>query len=209
MNESVSYDKDKNCDKSSWDQVRSAVMFEIGNVLNSFKEDDVNKFVQKIIEIKKTGGKICGYGAGRMGYGLRAFMMRLNHLGIPAYFIGDTFIPPMNENDLFIVTSGSGETKSVFNLLDIAKVKANMQTCAITGNVESTMAKYADISIVFKTSNGGLNSEDNDQKINSIQPMTSLNEQSMFVFFDIIAVMLINALDIKKEDEKKFHFNVE
>ena len=62
---------------------------------------------------------------------------------------------------------------------------------------------------MFKPSNGGLNSEDNDQKINSIQPMTSLNEQSMFVFFDIVAVMLIKVLDIKKEDEKKFHFNVE
>lgn len=203
------YKNDKIFDDLSWNNIKDEVMLEIGKVLRSFKENDVNDFVQKIVEIKNTGGKICGYGAGRMGYGLRAFMMRLNHLGIPAYFIGDTFIPPMDENDLFIVTSGSGETKSVFNLLDIAKVKANMQTCAITGNSESTMAKYADISIVFKSSNGGLNSEDNDQKINSIQPMTSLNEQSMFVFFDIVAVMLIKALGIKKEDEKKFHFNVE
>lgn len=198
-----------NYNESTWDHIKFTVKHEICQVLDSFKENDVNNFVQKIVEIKKNGGKICGYGAGRMGYGLRAFMMRLNHLGIPAYFIGDTFIPPMDENDLFIVTSGSGETKSVFNLLDIAKVKANMQTCAITGNSESTMAKYADISIVFKPSNGGLNSEDNDQKINSIQPMTSLNEQSMFVFFDIVAVMLIKALGIKKENENKFHFNVE
>lgn len=209
MNEDNGYVGKDYVPESTWDYVKFTVKHEISQVLDSFKEDDVNNFVQKIVEIKKNGGKICGFGAGRMGYGLRAFMMRLNHLGIPAYFIGDTFIPPMDENDLFIVTSGSGETKSVFNLLDIAKVKANMQTCAITGNAESTMAKFADFAIIFKPSNGGLNSEDNDQKINSIQPMTSLNEQSMFIFFDIISVMLINALNIKKEDEKKFHFNVE
>lgn len=189
--------------------VKTQVIDEINKVLNSFDDNVVENFINKIIEIKNKGGKICGFGAGRMGYGLKAFMMRLNHIGIPAYFIGDTFIPPMNENDLFIVTSGSGETKSVFNMLEIAKTKANMQTCAITGNIESTMAKFADMSIVFKPSNGGLNSKDNDQKINSIQPMTSLNEQSMFVFFDIIAVRLIQELGIKKEDEKKFHFNVE
>lgn len=202
------YKYDKIFNDSSWNYVKDEVMLEIGKVLRSFKENDINDFVQKIVEIKNTGGKICGFGAGRMGYGLRAFMMRLNHIGIPAYFIGDTFIPPFDKNDLFIVTSGSGETRSVLKYLEIAKEKG-VKTLAITGNGNSTMAKISDISIVFKSSNGGLNSDDSNDKINSIQPMTSLNEQSMFIFFDIIAVILIKVIGIKKEDEKKFHFNIE
>ena len=193
----------------NYEDIKNIVLAEIEELLNSFNNDEVNSLLETIIKVKNNNGKICGFGAGRMGYGLKAFMMRLNHLGIPAYFIGDTYIPPMNSNDLFIVTSGSGETKSVLNMLEISKNKGNMKTCAITGNSNSSMSKFADLSITFKSSNGGLNSSDNDQKINSIQPMTTLNEQSMFVFFDIISVMLIKLLGIKKEDEKKFHFNVE
>lgn len=196
-------------DPNSYFGTRIEVMHEINQVLDSFTDQDVHKLISLICDVlKRPSGKVCGFGAGRMGYGLRAFMMRLNHLGIPAYFIGDTFIPPLDENDLFIVTSGSGETKSVLKYLEIAKSKG-VRTLAITGNRESSMAKLADYSIVFRSSNGGLNSEDNENKINSIQPMTSLNEQSMFVFFDIIAVMLIRIIGIKKEDEKKFHFNIE
>ena len=194
---------------NSYFGVQIQVMREIDQVLNSITDQDVNKLISLICDVfKRPTGKVCGFGAGRMGYGLRAFMMRLNHLGIPAYFIGDTFIPPLDENDIFIVTSGSGETRSVLKYLEIAKEKG-VRTLAITGNRESTMAKLADYSIVFKSSNGGLNSADNENKINSIQPMTSLNEQSMFIFFDIISVMLIRTIGIKKEDEKKFHFNVE
>ena len=197
------------CDPNSYFGVQIQVMREISQVLYSITDQDVNKLISLICDVlKRPTGKVCGFGAGRMGYGLRAFMMRLNHLGIPAYFIGDTFIPPLDENDIFIVTSGSGETRSVLKYLEIAKEKG-VRTLAITGNSESTMAKLADYSIVFKSSNGGLNSADNENKINSIQPMTSLNEQSMFVFFDIIAVMLIKTIGIKKEDEKKFHFNIE
>lgn len=185
-------------------EVTSIVENEISQVLDSIPEYKVNEFVSLLLK----GGKVCGYGAGRMGYGLRAFMMRLNHLGIPASFINDTYCAPLEPKDIFIVTSGSGKTKSVLEYLKIAK-EHNVYTIAITGDPESPMAKMADHVITFKSSNGGLNSEDNDTKINSIQPMTSLNEQAMFVFFDIIAVMLIEKLGIKKVDEKKFHFNIE
>ena len=187
----------------SYEEVKTIVESELSQVLDSIKQEDIYKLIASILKAKR----VCGYGAGRMGYGLRAFMMRLNHLGIQASFINDTFCPPMEKDDLFIVTSGSGETRSVLKYLEIAK--EHCKTFAITGNAESTMSKLADETLTFKSSNGGLNSVDNDSKIDSIQPMTSLNEQAMFVFFDIISVMLIEKLGIQKKDEKKFHFNIE
>ena len=188
----------------NYENVKTVIMNELKQVLDSIQVHEVEQFIQLIM----TSKKVCGYGAGRMGYGLRAFMMRLNHLGIQASFINDTYCPPLDSNDLFIVTSGSGETKSVLEYLKIAK-DHGIKTIAITGNRESTMARTADSVVVFKSSNGGLNSADSNSKINSIQPMTSLNEQAMFVFFDILAVILIDRLGISKKDEKKFHFNVE
>ena len=99
----------------------NAVQNEIAQVLNSIDENKLNKFVEMIT---KDNVKILGYSAGRMGFGLKAFLMRLNHLGIAAYWLGDNYVPPMNENDVFICCSNSGTTASVFNILEIFKNKA-------------------------------------------------------------------------------------
>ena len=107
----------------------NTVQYEIRQLLYSISENDVERLINLIL----SSEKVCGYGAGRMGYGLRAFMMRLNHLGISAYFINDTYIPPLGENDLFIVTSGSGRTASVYEYLKIAKTHF-VKTVAITGD---------------------------------------------------------------------------
>ena len=174
-------------------------------LLTSINENDVNNLVEKIVKAKK----IIGYGAGRMGFGLKAFIMRLNHLGKEAYFFGDNFVPRFDKDDLIIVTSGSGNTKSVLNILEIAINKAGCDSFAIIGNSESTMAKLANNSLEFKSCNGGLNSADNPNKITSIQPMSTLNEQGMFLLFDIVALKIIEKLGLSLEETKQFHANIE
>ena len=180
----------------------NAVQNEIAQVLGSIDESKLNEFVELL---SRDGIKVMGYSAGRMGFGLKAFLMRLNHLGIPAYWLGDNYIPPMNENDVFICASNSGTTASVFNILEIFKNKAKGHIVSFVGNEESKMAVNSEIAIKFKTCNGGLNSADDDTKINSIQPMTTLTEQSMFVLFDVIAMMLIEKKHIDIKETKKYH----
>lgn len=182
------------------------VQNEIDLVLSSINEDKLNEFVNLL---STNGIKVLGYSAGRMGFGLKAFLMRLNHLGIPAYWYGDNYIPPMNENDVFICCSNSGTTASVFNILEIFKNKAKGHIVSFVGNEESKMAVNSEIAINFKTCNGGLNSADDDTKINSIQPMTTLTEQSMFVLFDVITMMLIEKMNIDIVGTKKYHSNIE
>lgn len=182
------------------------VQNEIDLVLSSINEDKLNEFVNLL---STNGIKVLGYSAGRMGFGLKAFLMRLNHLGIPAYWYGDNYIPPMNENDVFICCSNSGTTASVFNILEIFKNKAKGHIVSFVGNEESKMAVNSEIAIKFKTCNGGLNSADDDTKINSIQPMTTLTEQSMFVLFDVITMMLIEKMNIDILGTKKYHSNIE
>jgi len=182
------------------------VQNEIKEVLDSIDESKLNKLVD-ILSIPNV--KVLGYSAGRMGFGLKAFMMRLNHLGIKAYWFGDNYVPPMNENDIFICCSNSGTTKSVANIMDIFRAKANGKVVAFVGNEDSKMGKEADLTIKFKTCNGGLNSADGPSKINSIQPMTTLTEQAMFILFDIVTLMLIDKLNINLNETKQFHSNIE
>lgn len=183
----------------------SAVLHEVEEIFKSFDSKEIDDFINAVLNAEK----IVGYGAGRMGFGLKAFMMRLNHLGKNAYFMTDNYIPPMGKNDLFIVSSGSGKTKSVLAFLEIAISKAGCNTLAITGDETSPMATLSNLHIKFKTCNGGLNSEDNFDKFNSIQPMTTLNEQVMFLFFDVIILMIIERMNINLKDTKKFHSNIE
>ena len=60
--------------------IKNTVINEMNQVLDSFKEDDIDKLLTILSATKNNGCKVCGFGAGRMGYGLRAFMMRLNHI---------------------------------------------------------------------------------------------------------------------------------
>jgi 6-phospho-3-hexuloisomerase len=194
----------------------SSVLNELNTVLQSINQEDIDKFVEILYDmLQRTDGtnvnspKIVGYSAGRMGLALRAFLMRLNHIGIKAYWLGDNYTPPMNENDVFVCCSNSGTTASVVSYMQIFNKKANGRVVAFVGNSQSTIARAATLPIMFRTCNGGLNSEDDPSKITSIQPMTTLTEQAMLLLFDIIALRLIERAGIKIEDTKKYQTNIE
>lgn len=190
-----------------YNSFKDTVLNEIDTVLASIDETKLEAFVD-LLTINPDI-KVLGYSAGRMGSGLKAFVMRLNHLGIKASFFGDNYVPPMNSNDVFICCSNSGTTKSVVNILEIFKNKANGKVVSFVGNDNSKMAELSDIAIKFKTCNGGLNSADDPSKINSIQPMTTLTEQAMFILFDLIVMMIIDKLNININDTKQYHSNIE
>jgi len=195
---------------------KGAVLKEIFQVLDSFNDDEVDKFVSIILgdylkrfQRGEPPRKVLCYGAGRMGLSTRAFAMRLNHLGIPAYFFGDTYIPPFTKDDIVVLVSNSGETRTVVSIANAVTAKCQAKIIAITANPNSTLAKYADHIVTFKTCNGGLNSADDPSKINSIQPMTTLTEQSLLIFFDIVVLELIRAGNIDIGRCKAFHSNIE
>ena len=192
---------------SRYNLYKNTVLAEIDEVLSSIDELKLEAMVEALTKNKEL--KVLGYSAGRMGSGLKAFIMRLNHLGIKASFFGDNYVPPMNVDDVFICCSNSGTTKSVVNILEIFKAKAGGTAISFVGNENSKMAELSDIVIKFKTCNGGLNSADDPSKINSIQPMTTLTEQAMFVLFDLIVMMIIDRLGIDIKDTKQYHSNIE
>ena len=185
----------------TYNEMKDKVLAEIDESLSSFDERIIDQFVETLAY--KRDAKIVAYGAGRMGYGIRAFIMRLMHLGFNAYWYGDTTIPHLGPNDMFIFASASGKTESIVKIAEIAKKKTNVSVAALTGDEESPLARLADLVIKFKGCNNGLNSENSPDKINSIQPMTTLNEQSAFIFFDLVSLKLMEKLN---EDNKTMSF---
>lgn len=185
----------------NYNEYKNKVLEELNESLSSFDERMVDQFVEELAH--KRCANIVAYGAGRMGYGIRAFIMRLMHLGYHAYWYGDTTIPHVGPNDMFIFASASGKTESIVKIAEIAKKKTGVRIASLTGDEGSPLAQLSDLVIKFKGCNNGLNSENSPDKITSIQPMTTLNEQSAFIFFDLVSLKLMEKLN---EDNKTMSF---
>jgi 6-phospho-3-hexuloisomerase len=117
----------------------------VSNIIEDLDEERVREVIKRILK----ANRIFVMGAGRSGLVMRAFAMRLMHLGFTTYVVGEIVTPAVREGDLVIVASGSGETLSVVNLAKIAK-DIGAQLVLFTSNPESTMAKIADVVVAIK-----------------------------------------------------------
>lgn len=75
------------------------------------------KLVEDLHKKIKSSKRVFFIGAGRSRLMLSAFCMRLNHLGFEAYVAGNIPCPPVQDGDLVIAATGSGETPSVIGVL--------------------------------------------------------------------------------------------
>ena len=160
---------------------------------------------EALIELIADSAAVFIAGAGRSGYMSRAFCMRLMHLGLTTYMVGDTTTPAIQANDLLIVCSGSGETKSLVSNANKAK-ELGAKVALITINDESTIAKLADAIVKINAVSPKADKEGNTR---SIQPMANLFEQCLLLFLDILAIMLMDRKGKTAQEMFTLHANLE
>ena len=93
--------------------MKSSIDAIIGNIRAAeeyLNEEDIDKFLDIIVSSKN----VFLIGAGRSGLAAKAFAMRLMHLGISSYVVGETISPAIYEDDCIIAISGSGETNTIY-----------------------------------------------------------------------------------------------
>ena len=176
------------------------ILEEIESVLSKIEETQVDLMIEEILKANKI--VVCG--AGRVGMAIRGFGMRLGHLGINAYTLGDSTVPGISDKDLLIVASGSGETQTIFDLVSIA-AKNKCRIVAVTGNSDSRIAKLSN-SIVKITAPSKTKSVEG---FTSIQPMTTLNEQCLGLFFDAVCLKLMEKMGETHDTMWARHSNLE
>jgi 3-hexulose-6-phosphate synthase/6-phospho-3-hexuloisomerase len=180
------------------------IISEISSVMEEIDENTVEDVISEILKAKK----IFIVGAGRSGLVGKAFAMRLMQIGFKVYVVGETITPSMEEGDLLIAISNSGETKSVCLASQIAMtIKGNI--VGITSNKNSRLAKKATKSIIIDTKHRtdptrfvqkGFHNE-----IPSFAPLGTLFEVSTFLFFEGLIGSLMERTNRKEEDLKKMH----
>ena len=100
---------------------------------------DVDILIQDI----KTAKRIFFMGTGRSGLALRMAAMRLMHIGLAVFIVGDTLTPAILEGDILLAASGSGNTPSVINVVEKA-ISQKAKVTVLTASLESKLAQLAD-----------------------------------------------------------------
>lgn len=180
--------------------VANDITNELSTTLKNINEQDVKNLLEEI----KKAEKVFFVGVGRVLLSLEAIAKRLAHLGIKTYIVGQITEPAITDKDLLIVGSGSGE--SAFPLIIAKKAKQyNARVAHIGSNPQSSMSQYADCFVKVPVSTK-LNLPG---EIKSVQPMTSLFEQSLLLLGDTLALMIIKEQKIEMSGLWQYHANLE
>ncbi|WP_339799328.1 6-phospho-3-hexuloisomerase [Paenibacillus sp. FSL R5-0744] len=141
---------------------------------------------ERMAELLLQSNKVFVAGAGRSGLMGRAFAMRLMHVGKEAYVVGETVTPGIEPGDVLVLGSGSGETKGLISMAEKAK-GVGAEVIAVTIAPDSTVGRLA--SYVVKLP--GSTKDQTSGGYSTIQPMASLFEQTMLVFYDAVILRMM------------------
>ncbi|MGQ3684679.1 MAG: 6-phospho-3-hexuloisomerase [Candidatus Loosdrechtia sp.] len=176
------------------------ILDEIHSVLEKIDENAYGQFVSSIL----TAKNIFVTGQGRSGLVSRTFAMRLTHLGLHAYCVGDATTPNIEKGDLLVACSSSGNTHITCYIAGLAK-RSCSTIVAVTSQKSSPLAKAADIVVELPVQEVSTNYKNNG----SIQFRSTLFEQACLVYLDGIIFSLLKILNSSEQDMHKRHSNLE
>lgn len=184
----------------NYEQNVDAILAEVKTALLAADPESVERFAQELMQAEQ----VFFIGVGRVLLSLQAMAKRFAHLGIRTHIVGEITEPAITEKDLLIVGSGSGSTTIPLNLARKAK-SFGATVVHIGSNPNSPMKDIADfmVRIPVRTK------EYLDDEIDSVQPMTSLFEQSLFLLGDTVAKMIIEERGVDMKALWQYHANLE
>jgi len=181
------------------------IMDNVRKVSDSLDSENIDQ----MNNILKTSQNVFVMGLGRSGLMARAFAMRLMHLGINVYVVGETITPAITSEDCLLAISGSGETLSIISAAEMAQ-KRSAKIIAVTSYVESTLGKMANL-VVHIEGRTKIDSEKNyltrqiNGKHQSLSPLGTLFEVTTLIFLDGIIAQLMVEMGKTEEDLKARH----
>jgi 6-phospho-3-hexuloisomerase len=178
-------------------------------VPKKLKAGEVEGFMETLLSAKR----VFVVGAGRSGLVVKSFAMRLMHLDIDVYVIGETITRSLRREDLLLALSGSGETDLIVESAKIAK-KVGAKVVAITSYPESSLAKLANLVVtlpgrreIAKTRR--FMKRELAGEYASLTPLGTLFEVGAMVFLDGVIASLMTKMGKNEEDLRVRHATIE
>jgi 6-phospho-3-hexuloisomerase len=180
-----------------WD----GILAEISDLLAQARPAEV----ERAHELIARAPRVFAFATGRSGFILRTFVMRLNHLGQPAYFVGDASCPPVGDRDLFLVASGSGSTSTTLGAA-MEAARHGAEVLAIVGSRVSPLGQLAAAVVELPAPHKRGVATDTT---NSRQTAGSLFEQSCFLLLESLIHRRFLEQGGDRADALSRHANVE
>jgi len=179
-----------------------AILEEMQRAMAEVSPEGLDDLTEAILQ----ADRIYVAGGGRSGLMARALAMRLMHLGLVTYVVGETTTPAIQDGDLLVACSASGETHVTVLVSQVAR-EAGARVFGITATPESPMARQADETIIIpapsERGGGGAVGE------RSAQYGGSLFEQSLLVLLDAVSAEIGRRLGRGPQDLASRHANLE
>ena len=163
------------------------------------KQRTGESFARAVEKILAVRGRVVVMGIGKSGHIARKIAATLASTGTPAMFVhpaeashGDLgMIKPV---DLLLAVSNSGEVDEVTTLLPVIK-RMGTTLVAITGNLNSTLARHADIVL-----DSGV-----EKEACPLQLAPTASTTAQLALGDALAVALLDARGFRSEDFARSH----
>lgn len=166
--------------------VRESILEELEKNVLAVRSEELEQVVSMIRAAKHTHN-IFVYGRGREMMAISAFAARLNQLGYNAYIIGECHVPPMRENDLFLVTNGR-------NMLDAHAAQmriAKQQGAKIVAFTAHPDGGFRSIPVDYIVRTSGQTLDDPIDFTKFYQTMGTAYEQALLVLLDSVALRIM------------------
>jgi arabinose-5-phosphate isomerase len=168
---------------------------EIAN-LSKRLTDDFEKAINAILQ---SSGKLIVSGMGKSGIVGKKIAATLASTGTPSFFLhpGEAYhgdLGMIEENDIVLLISNSGETDEVLKLIPFLKHQKNC-TISMSGNDDSTLAKNTNYHLNIAV----------DKEACPLFLAPTSSTTATLVMGDALAVTLMKLRDFKEENFAKFH----
>lgn len=178
----------------------TTVLAEIQGVAEKVDRDQLGGLVDRLLAARR----VFVAGEGRSGLMGKAFAMRLMHLGLTVYAMGETITPAVAKGDLVVAISGSGTTSGTVRAAEGA-VKAGAVVHAVTTDSASPLASLADAVLVLPAATKYRKSGEAP----TIQPLSSLFDQLTHIALDVVCLDVARRGSIDNETARRSHSNTE
>jgi 6-phospho-3-hexuloisomerase len=197
----------------SWWEASEEILRGVRRAINAIDPGQVETLLDTLLHTKIEGRKALILGAGRSGLVGRAFAMRLMHVGIDVYVMGETITPAIGEGDIVIIISGSGSGAMSTTAAHMAKRLGSL-IFAVTSYPDSELAQISDHVIVVSGREAVAEESDYQSRQllgehESLAPMGTLFEDTCMVFLDGLIAELMIRLEVSEVSMRKKHSTIE
>ncbi len=152
-----------------------------------------------VIEILRTGGKLIVTGMGKSGIIGKKIAATMASTGTPSFYMhpGEAFhgdLGMIEENDIILAISNSGETDEVLKLLPFFEDNRN-KVISMTGNPQSTLAINSNFHLNIQV----------EKEACPLKLAPTSSTTATLVMGDALAVSLMEMRGFKEENFARFH----